>query len=117
MFIEELNRKAGYVLCDQKRLYIRNPQNPTPCEAAAILATHTGNTSLFSFAAEVEYHARFLTPWAKIRIPLLGRSLYASAVRADMSVGDTEFQGPAPFYRETSKIVKRQTALHPDKQI
>ena len=115
-FIEEMNRKAGYVLCDQERLYIRNPQNPTPCEAAAILATHTGNTSLFSFAAEVEYHARFLTPWAKIRIPLLGRSLYASAVRADMSVGDTEFQGPAPFYRETSKIVKRQTALHPDKQ-
>ena len=116
-FIEELNRKAGYVLCNQERLYIRNPQDPTPCEAAAILATHTGNTSLFSFAAEVEYHARFLTPWAKIRIPLLGRSLYASAVRADMSVGDTEFQGPAPFYRETSKIVKQQTALHPDKQI
>ena len=116
-FIEELNRKAGYVLCDHDRLYIRNPEKPTPCEAAAILATHTGNTSLFSFAAEVEYHARFLTPWAKIRIPLLGRSLYASAIRADMSVGDAEFQGPAPFYRETSKIVKRQTALHPDKQI
>ena len=116
-FIEELNRKAGYVLCDHDRLYIRNPEKPTPCEAAAILATHTGNTSLFSFAAEVEYHARFLTPWAKIRIPLLGRSLYASAIRADMSVGDTEFQGPAPFYRETSKIVKRQSALHPDKQI
>ena len=115
-FIEEMNRKAGYVLCDQERLYIRNPQNPTPCEAAAILATHTGNTSLFSFAAEVEYHARFLTPWAKIRIPLLGRSLYASAVRADMSVGDTEFQGPAPFYRETSKIVKRQAALHPGRE-
>ena len=67
-------------------------------------------------AAEVEYHARFITPWAKIRIPLLGRSLYASAVRADMSVGDTEFQGPAPFYRETSKIVKRQAALHPGRE-
>ena len=116
VFIEELNLKAGYVLCDQERLYIRNPQTPTPCEAAAILATHTGNTSPFSFAAEVEYHARFLTPWAKIRIPLLGRSLYASAVRADMSVGDTEFQGPAPFYRETSKIVKRQAALHPGRE-
>ena len=113
-FIEELNRKAGYVLCDHDRLYIQNPEKPTQYEAAAILATHTGNTSLHSFAAEVEYHARFLTPWAKIRIPLLGRSLYASAVRADMSVGDTEFQGPAPFYRETSKIVKRQAVLHRD---
>ena len=115
-FIEELNRKAGYVLCDHEKLYIRDPKNPTPIEAAAILATHTGNTSVFSFAAEVEYHARFLTPWAKIRIPLLGKSVYASAVRADMSVSDTEFQGPAPFYRETSKIVKRQASLHPDKQ-
>ena len=113
-FIEELNRKAGYVLCDHQRIYIRDTKNPTPCEAAAILATHTGNTSVHSFAAEVEYHARFLTPWARIRIPFFGRSLYASAIRADMSVGDTEFQGPAPFYRETSRIVKRQAALHRD---
>ena len=79
-FIEELNRKAGYILCDHQRISIRDPKNPTPYEAAAILATHTGNTSVHSFAAEVEYHARFLTPWAKIRVPLLGRSLYASAV-------------------------------------
>ena len=113
-FIEELNRKSGYRLCDHARLYIQNPENPTPYEAAAILATHTGNTSSYSFAAEVEYHARFLTPWAKIRIPFLGRSLYASAIRADMSVGDTEFQGPTPFYRKTSKIVKRQAVLHRD---
>lgn len=113
-FIEELNRKAGYVLCDHQRIYIRDTKNPTPCEAAAILATHTGNTSVHSFAAEVEYHARFLTPWARIRIPFFGRSLYTSAIRADMSVGDTEFQGPAPFYRETSRIVKRQAALHRD---
>ena len=116
-FIGDLNRKAGYVLCDGNRLYIQNSKQLTQYEAAAILATHTGNTSVHSFAAEVEYHARFLTPWAKIRLPLLGRSLYASAVRADMSVGDTEFQGPAPFYQETSGIVKRQSALHPDKQI
>lgn len=116
-FIESLNTKAGYVLCDHERLYIRNPEKPTPFEAAAILATHTGNTSLFSFAAEVEYHARFLTPVAKTRIPFFGRSIYASAIRADMSVGDTEFQGPAPFHRENSKIVKRQYMLHPNKQL
>ena len=115
-FIAELNRKAGYVLCDHDKLYIKNPQNPTPYEAAAILATHTGNTSLYSFAAEVEYHARFLTPLAKIKIPFFGRSVYDSAIRADMSVGDAEFQGPTPFYRETSRIVKRQAVLHPGRE-
>ena len=114
-FIENLNRKAGYVICDNEKIYIRNREAPTEYEAAAILATHTGNTSVYSFAAEVEYHARFLTPWAKIKIPFLGRSVYASAIRADMSVGDTEFQGPTPFYRETSKIVRRQYTLHADK--
>ena len=114
-YIEALNRKAGYVLCDHDRLYIQNPKRPNQYEAAAILATHTGNTSLHSFAAEVEYHARFLTPLAKIRVPFLGRSVYASAIRADMSIGDTEFQGPTPFYQEASKIVKRQYELHPDK--
>ena len=116
-FIEALNQKAGYVLCDHNRLYIQNPEKPTQYEAAAILATHTGNTSLYSFAAEVEYHARFLTPLAKIKIPFLGRSVYASAIRADMSVGDAEFQGLTPFYHTESKIVKRQYALHQDKQI
>ena len=111
-FIEDLNRKAGYVLCDHDRLYIQNPEKPTQYEAVAILATHTGNTSVYSFAAEVEYHARFLTPLAKIKIPFFGRSIYDSAIRADMTVGDTEFEGPAPFYQSDSKIVKRQYAMH-----
>ena len=115
-FIEELNRKAGYVICDHDKLYIQNPDKPTKYEAAAILATHTGNTSVFSFAAEVEYHARFLTAFAKLKIPFFGRSVYASAIRADMSVGDTEFQGPTPFYQAESNIVKRQYALHQDQQ-
>ena len=44
----------------------------------------------------------------------VGRSVYASAIRADMSVGDAEFQGPTPFYQETSRIVKQQYMLHPD---
>ena len=111
-FIEDLNRKAGHVLCDHDRLYIQNPEKPTQYEAVAILATHTGNTSVYSFAAEVEYHARFLTPLAKIKIPFFGRSIYDSAIRADMTVGDTEFEGPAPFYKDDSKIVKRQYELH-----
>lgn len=111
-FMESLNRQAGYTVCDHARICIKDRENPDPYESAAILATHTGNTSLFSFAAEVEYHAKFLTLLAKIKIPFFGRSIYDSAIRADMTVGDTEFQGPAPFYNPNSRIVKRQYQRH-----
>ena len=111
-FIETLNKEAGRTVCDNEKIYIENTEQPTDEEKLAILATHTGNTSVYSFAAEVEYHARYLTPLAKIKIPFFGRSIYDSAIRADMTVGDTEFEGPAPFYRSNSKIVKRQYLLH-----
>ena len=115
-FVESVNQKAGYAVCDNENIYIKNPHNLTDHEVAVILATHTGNTSLHSFAAEVEYHARFLIPVARMRIPFIGKSIYESAIRADMTVGDTEFEGPAPFYKAESKIVKRQCALHPEKK-
>ena len=111
-FMESLNKAAGRVVCDNEKIYIENREEPTEYEAAAILATHTANTSVFSFAAEVEYHARFLSPLAKIKIPFFGRSIYDSAIRADMTISDTEFEGPAPFYKDNSKIMKRQYALH-----
>ena len=84
----------------------------TDYERAAILATHTGNTSRYSFAAEVEYHARFLTPLAKIKIPFCGKTLYDSAIRADMTIGDAGSGIPVSYYRENSKIVQRQYRLH-----
>ena len=93
-------------------IYLANREAPTKLEAAAILATHTGNTSIYSFAAEVECHAKFLTPLAKLKIPFFGRSIYDSAIRADMTVQDTEFEGPAPFHSDDSKLVKRHIALH-----
>lgn len=112
-FIDALNREAGYIVCDHDKIFIKNREELTGHEALAILATHTGNTSLHSFAAEVEYHARFLVPVAKLKIPFFGKSVYASAIRADMTIDDTEFEGPAPFYHANSKIVKRQCNLHP----
>lgn len=115
-FIASLNEKAGRVVCDNEKIYIKDPAQPDDYEAAAILATHTGNTSLYSFAAEVEYHAKFLTPLVKMKIPFFGRSVYDSAIRADMTICDTEFEGPAPFYKAESKIVKRQSALHQARQ-
>ena len=114
-FSESVNREAGYTVCDNDKIYIKNPQEPSAYEAAAILATHTANTSLQSFAAEVEYHARFLLPFARIRIPFIGKSVYESAIRADMTIDDTEFEGPAPFYKPESKILSRQFALHNNK--
>lgn len=111
-FVESLNKAAGVFVCDNENIYIENCAEPNEYETLAILATHTGNTSFYSFAAEVEYHARFLTPFSRIKIPFFGRSIYDSAIRADMTVGDTEFEGPAPFYNNNSKIVKRQYKLH-----
>ena len=111
-FIQDLNEKAGYTICDNENIYIADPNALNEFEAAAILATHAGNTSIYSFAAEVEYHAQFLILLAKVQIPFFGRSIYDSAIRADMTVDDTEFEGPAPFYQANSKIVKRQYAIH-----
>ena len=111
-FIEENNTCAESVICDHERIYVGDPLRPTERERLAILATHTGNTSFFSFAAEVQFHARFLTQWAKIPIPITGGSPYASAVRADMSIGDAEFTGPTPYYRPGSRIVQKQYRCH-----
>ena len=113
-FLEENNRSAGAVICDHKNIYICDPIHPTKWERLAILATHTGNTSFFSFAAEVQYHAKFLTWWTRIPLPIIGRSPYDSAIRADMSIGDGEFTGPTPYYRTNSLIVKAQYDHHKD---
>jgi hypothetical protein len=113
-FIEENNRYAESMICDHKRIYVGDPLQPTERERLAILATHTGNTSFFSFAAEVQFHARFLTRWAKIPLPIIGGSPYASAIRADMSIGDAEFTGPTPYYRPDSRMVRKQYHCHKD---
>ena len=116
-FIEYLNQQAGRTVCDHTKIYITDPKDPDLYERAAILATHTGNTSVYSFAAEVEFHARFLTSLAKIKLPFLGKSIYDSAIRADMTISDTELEGPAPFRRSNSRIVKRQYQHHKNDQL
>ena len=98
-------------------LKFREQEHDAEDGSAAILATHAGNTSIYSFAAEVAYHARFLTHLAKIKIPFFGRSIYDSAIQADMTVDDKEFEGPAPFYQESSRIVRRQHNLHREQKI
>ena len=113
-FIEKNNAAAGYPVCDHSYIYIRDSEKLTQYEKLAILATHTADVSFPSFAAEVQYHARFLTPLARIPIPFLGRSLYDSAIRADMTIDDCELEGPAPFHNLNSRWVHRQMRSHPD---
>lgn len=113
-FIDSNNTHAGYTVCDHKTIYIRNPQALSLPEKLALLATHTANISFHSFAAEVRYHAKFLTPLARIPIPVIGKSVYASAIRADMTIDDTELEGPAPFYDLSSPWVQEQKQYHPE---
>ena len=112
-FVEENNARAGYLVCDHESILIRDPEHPNPFEKLAILATYTADVSFPSFAAEVQYHACFLTAPARIPIPFLGHSIYDSAIRADMTIDDCELEGPAPFHNLESRWVRRQAQCHP----
>lgn len=112
-FLDRNNQDADAVVCDHEKIFIGDVQHLSQHEKLAILATHTGNVSIHSFAAEIRYHAMFLTNLAKIRLPLVG-SPYASAIRADMSIGDKEFQGPTPYYKHSGKMIQVQMEHHAD---
>ena len=111
-FIEQNNRDAAYTVCDQKVIFIQDQNNLSRYEQLAILATHTGNVSFHSFAAEIAYHARFLVPMAKLRVPLIGWSIYSSAIRADMSIDASSLEAFAPFYFLGSPLVRQYAKYH-----
>ena len=113
-FIEKNNAAAGYTVCDHKSIFIQDAERLNPFEKLAILATHTADVSFPSFAAEVQYHACFLTAPARIPIPFLGHSIYDSAIRADMTIDDCELEGPAPFHNLNSRWVRCQAQCHPE---
>lgn len=110
-FINRNNIDAGRVVCDHNKIYINYPKAPDRFEKLAILATHTADTSFNQFAAEIQYHAQFLKASARIRLPFLG-SIYESAVRADLSIDDSEFEGNAPYHRTDSRLVKKHINIH-----
>lgn len=115
-FLNANNRLAGETVCDHETIFLKNPAAPDPWESMALLATHTADVSYPSFAAEVQYHARFLTWYARLPIPFLGRSVYDSAIRADMTIDDSDLEGPAPFHNLHSKWVLRQQRCHESAQ-
>ena len=110
-FINRNNIDAGRIVCDHDKIYIKYPKAPDRFEKLAILATHTADISFNQFAAEVQYHAQFLNSLTKIRIPFIG-SIYENAIRADLSIDDSEFEGNAPYHREDSKLVKKHIGIH-----
>ena len=110
-FINHNNDAAGRIVCDHDKIYINDPKNPDYYEKLAILATHTADTSFNCFACEVQYHALFLNSFTKVKIPFLG-SVYESAIRADLSIDDSEFEGNAPYHCTDSKLVKKQIECH-----
>lgn len=111
-FVSSNNEAAGYTVCDHQRILLRDPAHLTAFEKNALLATHTGDTSFHAFAAEVRYHACFLIPAARIPMPFLGRSIYDSAIRADMTIEENELEGPAPFHNPRSRWVRLQEKHH-----
>ena len=110
-FINRNNEAAGRIVCDHDKIYIKDPKAPDYYEKLAILATHTADTSFNCFACEVQYHALFLNSFTKMKIPFLG-SIYESAIRADLSIDDSEFEGNAPYHRADSKLVKKHIDKH-----
>ena len=107
-FINRNNIDAGRVVCE---IYINYPKAPDRFEKLAILATHTADTSFNQFACEVQYHALFLNSLTKIKIPFIG-SVYENAVRADLSIDDSEFEGNAPYHHTDSKLVRKHIEKH-----
>ena len=110
-FIKSNNAAAGRIVCDHDKIYINNPQSPDRFEKRAILATHTADISFNQFEGEVQYHALFLNGLTKIKMPIM-KSIYESAIRADLSIDDSEFEGNAPYHRIDSKLIRKQIDSH-----
>ena len=110
-FIEKNNAAAGRIVCDHRHIFLHDPPHLTKEEKLALLATHTANTSLHSFAAEVRFHAQFLFP--VFRWPFLQKSPYNSVLRADMTVDNSMLHNLFPFYHPCSASVRAQKKHHP----
>ena len=115
--LAELNRRSGRTIVDFQRrgIFLADPLHPTPEELQAVLAFHTGNLSLNSFAAEIKFHADALVKW-EARIPYMGkRYWYRAAIRADMQFGPENRLYSmllCPYYHPGSRLLREQEALH-----
>lgn len=112
-FIQVNNENAGYTVCDQKNIYLQDKNKLTEAEKLAILATHTASTSFHAFAAEVRFHARFLTWYARFLPPFAKRTIYDSAVRADITIDESPLLSLLPYHNPRSRWNRAQKSCHP----
>ena len=64
-FIEKNNARAGYTVCDQQSIFIRDAQHLNRFEALAILAAYTADVSFPSFLAPSAMPTAMDTPWPR----------------------------------------------------
>lgn len=99
--LRELNKKSGKIIYDEEnhRLNIDNPNELAEYEKQAILIAFTGDLTVNSFAAEVEYHAD------AIDRTIIGQIKYGSSIRADMNykknIDTNPFKAAENLWRET----------------
>lgn len=122
--INDINTLNGSVICDvdYKIIWIDNPKNLSALEKCAILATHTANISLNSFAAEVQFHAEktiemyeLMTNDIHITLDNDFRVIYNKALRSGMGISEeygTETMLETPYYFPSSSYWEAQIAAH-----
>jgi len=108
----ENNLSAGYDVYNFQthEITITERENLTYEEKIAILITHTCNVTVYSFAAEVQFHALAVTdyPYAAFG------AFYERALRSDMGVGEDHESGifDANYYNLDSELVQNQMNYH-----
>lgn len=112
-FIQVNNEKAGRIICDHENIFLQDQNHLTLPEKLSILATHTASTSFHSFAAEVQFHAFFLTWYARFLPPFGRRTIYDSAIRADITIDESPLLALLPYHNPHSKWVRVQKSYHP----
>ena len=108
--VDDNNAKAGYIVYNEytRKITVRNPDNLTMYEKYVILATHTGNVTFNSFAAEVQFHADALDDFLA-NFP----QYYEAALRADMAIGEEYESGFFDgYYDLDGDLVKKQIQYH-----
>lgn len=112
--LESINNVAGREIYDfdAHTITVQNKSNLTMHEKYTILACFTGDVTFNSFAAEVEFHAYAVNSWQNM-IPSELIDWYASAIRADMAIGESDYMGVyEDYYDLNSQLIQGHIAAH-----
>ena len=111
--INQINQESSVTIYNTTDNYIiiNNPNSLTLSEMKAILITHTSNVSLYSFAAEIVFHADYADRFSNL---VFIYDVYESAIKADMGIGEEKESGFSDwyYYNDDSQYVKDQKSNH-----